>query len=39
MNNLWDDNSYLGVKTELLLRLTKREISKEKDPVIRDCGF
>jgi len=39
MNNLWNDNSYLGVKTELLLRLTRREILKEKDPVIRDCGF
>ena len=39
MNNLWNDNTCLGVKTKLLLRLTIREISKEKDPVIRDCGF
>ncbi|MCJ7647131.1 MAG: DUF4976 domain-containing protein, partial [Candidatus Lokiarchaeota archaeon] len=39
MNNLWDDDKHLRVKTELLLKLTRREISKEKDPVIRDCGF
>ena len=39
LNNLWDDNDYLEVKSELLLKLTRYEVAKEKDPVIRDCGF
>ncbi|NVM17301.1 MAG: sulfatase-like hydrolase/transferase [Candidatus Lokiarchaeota archaeon] len=37
-NNLWNDNSYSEIKSELLLKLLKRATKISKS-VVRDCGF
>ena len=39
MHNLWNVESALDVKAQLLLRLSRKQTMMEKAPVNRDCGF
>lgn len=39
MNNLWNDKSYLEKKIELTLKILKKCIKNQYNPVIRDCGY
>lgn len=39
MRDLWGENNHLEIKTELLLKLMRREVSIQYKSVNRDCGF
>ncbi|MFX0135218.1 MAG: sulfatase [Candidatus Hodarchaeota archaeon] len=39
LNNLWDDKSFSDKKSELILKLMRKNTKNLRNPVIRDCQF
>jgi uncharacterized sulfatase len=39
MNNLWNENSFIDIKLELILRLMQKNLQKTESNVKRDCLY